>query len=60
MKIVVGVKTSYLKIISSLSINCASGILLTLPAVKDNSILLANIIFAILLLVLAVKIEEII
>ena len=60
MKIVIGIKTSYLKIISSLSVNCASGILLTLPAVKDTSILLANIIFAILLLILAIKIEEII
>ena len=60
MKIVVGVKTSYLKIISSLSINCASGILLTLPAVKDINILIGNIIFAILLLVLAVNIEDII
>ncbi len=60
MKIVVGVKTSYLKIISSLSINCASGIILTLPAIKNNWILSTNIIFAILLLVLAVNIEDII
>jgi len=58
MKIVVGVKTSYLKIISSLSINCASGILLTLPAVKDNWILITNITITIVLLVLAVKIED--
>ena len=60
MRILVDVKTSYLKIISSLSINIASGILLTLPAVKDISILIANIIFAILLLILAIKIEELI
>ncbi len=60
MKIIVDVKISYLKIISSLSVNCASGILLTLPVVKNTSILIANIIFAILLLILAVKIEDII
>jgi len=58
MKIIVGVKISYLKIISSLSINCASGILLTLPAVKDGWILITNIMVAIVLLVLAVKIED--
>ena len=58
MRILVDVKTSYLKIISSLSINCASGILLTLPAVKDGWILITNIIIAIVLLVLAVKIED--
>lgn len=60
MKIVIGVKKSYLKTISALSINCASGILLTLPAVKDMYILITNIIFAILLLVLSARIEDII
>lgn len=58
MKIAINVKKSYLKIISSLSVNCASGIILTLPAVNNNWILSTNIIIAIILLVLAVKVED--
>lgn len=58
MRITINVKESYLKIISSLSVNFASGIILTLSAINDNWILSTNIIIAIILLVLAVKIED--
>lgn len=60
MQISITIKKSYLKIISSLSINCASGIILTLPAVNDGRIVLTNIIIVLILLVLTVIIEDII
>lgn len=52
-------RRTQLKVISGLLINIAAGLLLLAPNIKDIFVLIIDVIFAILCLVLAVKIEDI-
>lgn len=51
-------KSSQLKIYASFLTNIAAGLLLTLPAIRDVWVLTGNIIFAIVCLLIAMRLED--
>lgn len=51
-------RSSQLKVLSGLLINLSAGLLLLLPTIRDIFVLIFDAIFAILSLVLAVKVED--
>ncbi|OGG12959.1 hypothetical protein A2773_01080 [Candidatus Gottesmanbacteria bacterium RIFCSPHIGHO2_01_FULL_39_10] len=53
------INSSQLKVLSGLLVNLSAGLLLLLPTIRDFLVLIFDLIFAILSLVLAVKIEDI-
>jgi len=48
-----------LKVISSLLTDFAAGLILTIPAIKDISVLTGNALFAIVCILISIKIEAI-
>lgn len=51
--------TAVLKVLSSLLANFAAGFLLTIPAIRNLWVLTGNFLFAIVCILLAIKIETI-
>ncbi len=55
----IALRSSQLKVLSGLLINLSAGLILLLPTIRDIFVLIFDLIFAILCLVLAIKIEDI-